>query len=209
MDRQILKDYFGRKQIGFVDLERIYSYRSKCVASALQPIITKPHTSYSEHWDLITELYPEIFEQNYSGKKVIELGPGANPLAEKFLNLGASEYIGAEAFHPELSEFNLPKNTGNAKIVNEDGLSYLLKQEDNSGLVVSFGVICPELIVNEDYFRFLGREIYRVTPQKSITIHSHGFSLEECYKVFQVHGFSISGREKIQLTWKNNLVFFK
>src|SRR3989339_335695 len=96
------------------------------------------------------------------------------------------------------------KGTKNAKIVEEDGLSYLLKQDDESSLVTSYGIICPEIsrMNNNDYFKFLIKEIYRVTPKNGITMHVHGFEKEKAINLFGFSGFKPLGDWMLQFVWK-------
>src|SRR3989339_165030 len=105
--------------------------------------------------------------------------------------------------YPEVSRKNL-KGTKNAKIVEEDGLSYLLKQDDESSLVTSYGIICPEIsrMNNNDYFKFLIKEIYRVTPKDGITMHVHGFEKEKAINLFGFSGFKPLGDWMLQFVWK-------
>ncbi|HIG95079.1 MAG: hypothetical protein QT05_C0016G0005 [archaeon GW2011_AR13] len=203
IDRQILNDYFTGKEICQEDFESIKRYREYCIQQANQPGLTRPYTNYSGNFDLMKKLYPEVSRENLKGKKIIEIGTGANPLAKDFLEMGVTEYTGLEPFHPELSRENL-KECQNAKIVEEDGLSYLLKQDDESSLVTSYGIICPEIsrMNNNDYFKFLIKEIYRVTPKNGITMHVHGFEKEKAINLFGSSGFKPLGDWILQFVWK-------
>lgn len=189
-DRHTLISYFKGKNIGSEELENIHGYRAECIARALKPRITMPFENYSQHFGMIQRCFEDLLRQHFSGERVIELGPGASPLAEKFFEFGAKEYVGVEPFHPELTEEALPIQDERVNLVKDDGLTYLLQQPENSALVVSFGVLCPELLgwCNDDYYRFLGREIYKVTPEGNISIHVHGFS-GILYDFFEIHGF--------------------
>src|SRR3989339_195915 len=119
IDKQLLNDYFMGKEIYPNDIESIKKYREYCIEQANQPGLTLPYTDYSRNFDMMKKLYPEVSRKNLEGKKIIEIGTGANPLAKSFLDMGVTEYTGLEPFHPELSREHL-KGTKNAKIVEKE-----------------------------------------------------------------------------------------
>ncbi len=112
-------------------------------------------------------------------RRVIELRPGPTPLYQLFQHLGVAEYVAVEPFNPTMTREKLPSEI---EVVEEDGLTYLLKQPDNSAIVVSCGVIDPTLYGKKQppertlrimmYYQFLADEIYRVTPPGDISIHT-------------------------------------
>ncbi len=121
------------------------------------------------------------------------------PEIEKF---GIAKYTAVEAFETKatggaLSYIldRLPKAQSDAAFLemtlsDKDGLTYLINQPDESAIVMSFGVLCPWLQQHENatYYRFLAREIYRVTPQGGISVHvvNSGGGWEE---MFSTAGF--------------------
>lgn len=174
--------------------EQIEDYRNKCIKAAQNPYITHPHTNYgSLHLEIFVKLRELNFAQTVNGKNIIELGTGAGPCFERLLQFGINSYTAVEPFHPDKTEQAL-KNHPKTSIAKTDGLSFLLSQPDNSAIILSFGVLCQELFfynynsLIENYFRFLIKEIYRVTPLGSPTIHV-GVDVEE-EKVFRAVGFN-------------------
>ncbi|MDP3766232.1 MAG: hypothetical protein Q8R04_07000, partial [Nanoarchaeota archaeon] len=117
-------------------------------------------------------------------------------LFEKF---GIAEYVAVEPMNFKLTEAKLDMKSSRISVVKEDGLSYLLRQSKDSAIIISCEVICPELLQhaednpNIDYFRFLGREIQRVTPAGSSTIHETNLNGNEIDLVFIKNGFKHYG----------------
>lgn len=155
---------------------------------------SEPTSDFGRPYDLsrLGEEARKFLAREVKGRKIIELGnrgyanldrDSNNVLcsvpAATFLELGAKSYEGCD-----------PK-------YNADGLTFLLKQPDESAIVTSFGVLedgvlhmggCSIDHLLSRYTAELGRQIYRVTPKGAITLHgldsSHdlknaGFIIEE------------------------------
>ena len=144
----------------------------------------------------------EFLAREVKGRKIIELGnkgyrninPGDNNVrcnvpAAELLELGARSYEGCD-----------PK-------YNTDGLTFLLRQSDESAIVTSFGVLESGVLYMEGcgnienllsrYTAELGMQIYRVTPKGAITLHgldyrfdleNAGFVFDRCLKKGNVTG---------------------
>ncbi len=105
----------------------------------------------------------DFLSEEVRGRRVIELGDNGNKLNKAFfLRAGAGAY---ESIDPKY---------------NVDGLTHLMRQPDESAVVVSFGVLEegvlyagfidePENLVR--YQKELGKQIYRATPRGAITFH--------------------------------------
>ena len=129
--------------------------------------------------DNLSKEAKNFLSKEITGKRIIELGTGQagaftdkdNPfycISGKFNRLGAKEWCGVD-----------PK-------CNYDGLTFLLKQPDESAIVTSFGVLEEGVLYrgfNESeqlkkYQQELGRQIYRVTPKGAITFHGLEWDLD-------------------------------
>lgn len=109
----------------------------------------------------------DFLAKEVKGRRVIELGnkgcgPGLNVPSTTLLNLGAIDYSGCDP------------------VRNIDGLTFLLRQPDESAVVTSFGVLdegvlfageCGIGALLNRYVDELGKQIYRVTPRNGITFH--------------------------------------
>lgn len=107
----------------------------------------------------------EFLAREVKGKKILELGnsgykSGYNVPSRYLLGLGAQSYEGCD-----------PK-------YNTDGLTFLMRQPEGSAIVCSFGVLESGVLdfsFKEDdltkYCELLDKEVYRVTPAGSITLH--------------------------------------
>lgn len=176
----ILEDYFANKLLTEEEQGKVNDYMLKCMLIAQKPNITKPFTNYSKNLEHILKLadcfmdIEDLLHKQFSNQRFIELGPGAQPLANWALQYGISEYIGVEPFNPEITENALPKNPKVKLEKEKEALEFLLGQENESAIVMSMGVLCAELFnFNDDnYFRFIVKEIYRVTPKGGFTINS-------------------------------------
>ncbi len=198
-----------------VSAEAAKSEHAKCLQSKITPELLKffnreqasalveyfdstPSTSTSDGdcaCDLssISEKARRFLANEFQGRKIIEFGNKGyknincddtkiwcNVPAIVFLKLGARSYEGCD-----------PK-------YNTDGLTFLLRQPDESAIVTSFGVLemgVLHLYGRDDlsvllskYTAELGRQIYRVTPKDAITLHgldscldleNAGFVIEE------------------------------
>jgi len=149
-------------------------------------------TPYGSEFDRLVKIH----KVNLNGQRVIELGPGGAPKAKVLLERwGAREYVGVEPFFIDMTRRRLGLEDERITLIKTDGLTYLLSQPDNSAVVINCGVICPELIrgwfgpYNMDYYRFLGREIFRVTPYGAATVSITNRTGEERDLFFRDHGF--------------------
>ncbi len=164
---ELLAAYFSGEQLADKDLELVQAYRQECIDRA-RSHTSGLMTSYYEDFELVVDkLCADLnLAEHFKGRPVIELGPGKHPLKQVLLEkYGVSDYTGVEL-----------SGTSQIEVVREDVLTYLSSVSDNSALVVSCGLMCPELILdlkgrNLDYFRFVGREIFRVTPRGSVSVH--------------------------------------
>lgn len=145
------------------------------------------------------------------GKKVIELGPGRNSLAKKlFEKYGIAEYVAVEPVDYNATDGSLDTKNKRVSMSNKDALEYLLEQPNESAIVISFGVMNPELLtpplamaflaveyphdavmkeVGYNYYGFLGREIFRVTPKDAISIHGFNVGTADVDLYFVKPGF--------------------
>lgn len=100
--------------------------------------------------------------------KVIEIGPGKKPVIKDW---PCKEYIGVQPF-----PFEIDTGIDNATFVQEDGLTFLRKQEDSSAVVISFGVLDDAVLgffrlpLQEQYKQELAGEIRRVSYPFAIVI---------------------------------------
>ncbi len=173
----------------------ILNYRERCIDYALHRNMKMVDVTYGDMFEQALTVSindSSFFREKIKGKRVIELGPGADPKADwLYENCEISEYIGVEPFYPHLTREKITRNSEKNNVIQEDGLSFLLNQPDESAIVMSNGVICKELIIspyneNVDYFRFLAKEIYRVTPIRCPTFHISAFFHQD---FFVKHGF--------------------
>jgi len=176
----ILEDYFSGKILEKDEIVLVNAHRQDCINKAMNPAITLPGTRFRESFEVWTKLAEKMltglgpyFHKSINGKRCIELGPGMDPMADWLFAHGASEYIGVEPFHPELTREELQDSEKSAVIDDKEALGFLLQQPDESALVFSRGVLCPELQLcnTTDYFSFIAKESYRVTPKGCPNIH--------------------------------------
>lgn len=183
MNETILGRYLVGEHLTEEEMRELTAYRQKCITHNLEHGNSYHGSEFSPHFESLIKKAAKKngidLEQRLKMKKVIELGPGGSPLAKDFLDLGVSGYFGVEPFVPDLTKQMLPKDH-RVSLVPEDGLTYLLKQPDNSAIVVSFGAVCVELggpisslediRGNLEYLAFLAREMFRVTLKGEIMI---------------------------------------
>jgi len=101
--------------------------------------------------------------------RVIDIGPGEEPINDYFK---CKEFAGVQPFESFSEEYS-------GKYIIDDGLSHLRKQDDNSAVVVSFGVI-DDCILNlgwgnklsDQYALELSENIARVSSPFAILIGS-------------------------------------
>lgn len=216
-----LNAYFKRNQLTKEQLRFITDYRSECITQAILSLgylqrkfgpsgssNVKPWM-FKNHFDEIFESdeYASLLCEQMQDQRVIELGPGFYPEADMlFEKFGIAEYVAVEPINFKLTEAKLDMKDPRIRVVREDSLSYLLRQPNNSAIVISCGVICLEYLQfaadNPDisYFRFLGKEMQRVTPTGTLTIHEtnlnsnqRGTNDENINLVFIKNGFKPYG----------------
>ena len=143
----------------------------------------------------------EYFKREFSGKRIIELGPGffgcgVGYNAKNFQELGVAEYIAVEpllAGEVRFEEkFDIP-----VTIVAVDALSYLYEQPDESAIVFSGAVFREDAMLDVGlpvelqvkYLEHVCRNIARITPAGSIGLHvGHFFA---CHEQFGSLGFAL------------------
>ena len=141
------------------------------------------------------KLARSYLERELSGKRVIELGPGwvgdKRNNARFFETLGACEYTGVEPTSQPESEITpitfMPIYTKERatlhklySLVQQDGLSYLLTQPDDSAVIFSSCVFRDDVLLNvglpeelaKKYVNELVRQMHRVTKNGAINIHA-------------------------------------
>jgi len=180
-------------------LDRAYALRNQSIERAMDPKGASCSAPAYEIPDLILEKYGiEKLAKEINGKKVIELGPSHNPRAKMFLDLGAKEYVGVELFH-SFTASCFTQNYNGAKTVQKEALSYLMSQEDESAIVASFGFLCDALhIQNHHYIPFITKEIHRVTPKGSPSIHSGSCDFKNSFDAVKFNSDDVlkSGNKK-------------
>jgi hypothetical protein len=126
--------------------------------------------------------------------KLIELGPSDTQVLDSLKLNEIDTYVGVEPFAYQETRRAIdlfirknPHFQGSLTLANEDGLTYLPTQQECSATVVSSMVLEHSVIgyhlpfnhtLVEQYRRELCQEIYRVTPEGGITMHSN---LDEDY----------------------------
>jgi len=151
----------------------------------------------------------EFFNKELFNKRIIELGPGylyghgSILSALDFEKLGVSSYTGIDPLYNEYSEENCKRKAKSMGLkipfleVSSDGLSYLLTQPKESAIICSFAAFDSPAIENaglpkyleERYIDYLIREIYRITPENSISFHKNIFGLGDYLPLFESVGF--------------------
>lgn len=186
-----LSKFFSGEYLLDEQIRVILNYRERCISYALHRNMKMVDVTFGDIFDLAlkhstTNL--QLFERQFMGKRVIELGPGADPksnwLHDKYR---ISEYVGVEPFYPHLTGEKIEFSGRTIDVIKEDGLSFLIHQPDESAIVISNGVVCTELILSHknesvDYFRFLAKEIYRVTPKGNPTFHISTFLAQDFFE---------------------------
>jgi len=147
-----------RRHFSEADALRLVEYFSQTPSVGTQEEVGMPYD--------LRKLSPEAREylaREVQGRRIIEIGDaGRKRNKELLLELGAQSYESTD-----------PKSGG------IDGLSYLMRQPDESAIVTSFGVLdwgvlygdCRESRVLDRYNCLLGENIARVTPRGAITLH--------------------------------------
>lgn len=186
-------------------LDRAYALRSQSIEQAMDPRVASSPAPAYEIPDLIISKYGEDkISKEIEGKRVIELGPAHNPRAKLLLDLGAKEYVGVELFNVFMASC-FTQNYNKARIVQKDALTYLINQEDESAVVVSFGFLCDALhMQNTHYIPFITKEIQRITPKGGISVHSGACDFSSS---FNAAGFDSSEVTKIKNDNKENYLF--
>lgn len=104
----------------------------------------------------------DFLNREIKGRKVLELGNRGWKVSYDFDRLGATSYEGCDPGW------------------NVDGLTFLIRQPNESAIVTSFGVLdsgvlymdgCQIDPLLKKYTKELSRQIYRVTPKRDITLH--------------------------------------
>ncbi|MFH1065668.1 MAG: hypothetical protein V1734_04155 [Nanoarchaeota archaeon] len=202
---EILNDYFANRDLTGDELKEFLACRERSIAQAANHPL-RSTTTYAMSFDVQMELLRRyilnaetILKDSINGRKAIELGPGCNPMHRWLFERGASEYTGVEMLYPQISEKMVSGE--NAKIVNNDALSFLLSQPDESAIITSRGVLNQEVMPSSNYARFLIREICRVTPKGGITIHSSGVSSVDEKRFFKEAGFTPLDEKDYNAVW--------
>ncbi len=195
--RNLVDVFLNREELTQEELERVLRYRQICIQKVNDAGYPGSSTNYAQLFEpcMKYETPAEVVSE-LKGQRVIELGPGEHPNAELLFDVyGIAEYVAVEPFLTQLTEKSLNTRDPRNKIVKQDGLSYLLEQQDNSAVMISCAVICPELMIDaeghkQDYYRFVGKEMYRVTPQGAPNIHFvTGIDKWDVDLFFTSHGF--------------------
>ncbi len=122
----------------------------------------------------------EFLTKELHDKRIIELGnkgwKSASSMDELFGSSIRLNPKGEIAF--QVLRFGARSYEGCDPKYNEDGLSYLMRQADESAIVCSFGVLedgvlygPPSMSNLRRYSAELAKQIYRVTPKGAITFH--------------------------------------
>jgi hypothetical protein len=201
----ILDDYFANRDLNSDELIEVLACRERNIAKAASHSLTST-TSYAMSFDVQMELFKryfenseDIFKNSINGREAIELGPGCNPMHRWLFERGASEYTGVEMLYPQISQRMVSGD--NARIVDNDALSFLVSQPDESAIIASRGVLNDEVMPSASYARFLIKEIYRVTPKGAITIHSMGVSSADEKRFFKEAGFRPLDERDYNAVW--------
>ncbi|MFZ5954932.1 MAG: hypothetical protein ACOYT4_00755 [Nanoarchaeota archaeon] len=150
--------------------ELLRHFTKKEAYNLIKYFISVPSTSTQEpgaSYDLYTicnsnRKFREYLGEQINGRNIIELGDAGRQINKNlFLKLGAKNY---ESVDPNY---------------NFDGLTYLMRQDDNSAIICSFGVLESGVLYGAEsgfealvkYQQKLADEIYRVTPKGAITLH--------------------------------------
>jgi len=204
----VVNTFFKGKDLESGDADRILQYRAECIKAALAPSFTGIGINYGENFERVINRYKfkKTVREQLRKRRVIELGPGDDPKAKLlFERYDIGEYVGVEPFYYRITEERLNMQDERISVVREDGLSYLLNQPDENAIVVSSGVVCPELFkqpCGSDYLRFLGREIFRVTPEGGVTVHL----APQPGDFFVEHGFKALHNRDDEFTYGHVLV---
>lgn len=197
LHEQLLEDFFCRRDLSPEDLNAVSRHRDSCIEKYRWQFSGDHGTTTAGnelHESVLQYLKGLIeFREAVRGRRVIELGPGSNPLAERLLeDFEALEYVGVEM--NSNSTLAVVGSTDRVRIEGTDALSYLLTQPTESAIVVSIAMLDPMIYGDTNmawhYNRFLGREIFRVTPRGKPTFHAHlldGYWNKK--KIFYDHGF--------------------
>ncbi len=198
----------------------IDTYKQECISAALKSARRATYANYGRQLEVLigsNRFWESLITAKFKDQRVIELGPGHDPKADTILNrYGASKYLGVEPFYTKSTIREVSKCQGNIEIVNAEAIDFLSEQPDNSAIVMSCGVICSELFQEEifssrkianDYLRFLGQEIYRVTLENNITLHLTYFEPFEIQMFFLDNGFEQINNAPIDANYRN--IFLK
>lgn len=155
-----LQNFFNREEVC-----RLIEYFNEC------PGTTTKWPGYTYDFGRLSEEAKKFLYNEINGRRIIELG-----------NKGYySDYHFENVFKSKSYEGCDPQ-------YNVDGLTFLLKQQDESAIITSFGVLedgvlymigCDRIHnLLSKYTAELGRQIYRVTPKRGITIHGLEYSYD-------------------------------
>ncbi len=209
MDKSLLTDFFAGKSLNQDELESIDTHRKKSILLAgrlyrsreifqgdaeVDNNFSKHFMDYLENGPSTYTRYTEFITNSLRGKRVIELGPGSKPLAKTLFDLGIKEYVAPELYKPKETKAILAGLQGSVEVIHQDALEFLLTQPDNSAIIISCGFLDTKLLMNynKDYYRFIGRELFRITPKESPTIHILSDPTHYDLDIFfKEHGFKL------------------
>lgn len=210
----IILDYITGKDLSPEDLQKVIEAREKSIKTASYQTASGVGTNFYYDFDRICFEGIKEMSEGLKGQRVIELGPGMHPIYEKLISFEIDHYIAVEGFEPDATGGALNvmlENHGDdhfqkVEVVHKDALSYLLEQPDESAVVMSFGMMCPELQngKNDLYYPFLAKEIHRVTPKDGLTLYvgSRDFGLAHLMKkvgfesIYTRENYQFLGRKK-------------
>jgi len=142
------------------------------------------HFSYDEAFNLVKYFFqtPSTGTQDINGSyDLSKLNPEARNFLERELQGKDILEIGnaGSRVNHNLTPFNIGNYVGVDADYGDDALTHLMRQPEESAIVCSFGVlesgVLDSWIGRErplgKYIDLLAREIYRVTPEGSITLH--------------------------------------
>lgn len=210
------------KKNGYVDTGGFICPKYEAQSSErifLESLVDLPENIAPEKlWPLIGKFFGgmqnNIWEENISdgikphfkNKKVIELGSGFGVLIKSLFSAGIQSYVGVDPFYGastqnQITKFEkdneIPKDA--AKAVEMDGLTYLLKQPDNSAIIASNGLFCTELIGKSLSLMFVGNATDNDIHQRRYHERNAAFltryvdeTLKQMFRVTEQGGFFYS-----------------
>jgi len=148
-------------------------------------------------WLLVSEMFKDDFKKIFSGKKVLEIGPGYDAgLSRMVFELGALSYLGVDINKDAV-------NTSRAKVpqgefVFDDSL-YIIKSLKEPHVIISSGVFDTTILRDRAYIEELVRAIYDKTPLGEFTLHSAGDFNKDFHEFFSQCGFQKWEREYLPI----------